>query len=270
MLERALSDDPQVRLGVAPHSLRAVGPERLRDVIAHVRARDQAAPIHIHVAEQQAEVDESLAWSGRRPVAWLLDNAQVTPAWTLVHATHIDGDERAGIVRSGAVVGLCPTTEANLGDGIFPAEAFLRDGGRFGIGSDSNVAVDAAEELRWLEYGQRLFARRRAVLGDARTPAVGARLYRDALAGGAQALARPIGRIAPGMRADLVVLDPARDPALEGAQGDDLLDRYVFAVGRAAVRNVIVGGRRLVHDGRHADEAAIERRHRATLQALFR
>jgi formimidoylglutamate deiminase len=268
-LERTLRDDPQLRLGVAPHSLRAVGPQRLRDVLAHVTERDPRAPIHIHIAEQQVEVDESVAWSGLRPVAWLLRNADVTQAWTLVHATHVDGDELAGTVRSAAIVGLCPTTEANLGDGVFPAERFLRDGGRFGIGSDSNVTVDVAEELRLLEYGQRLTSQRRAVLGDEGTPHVGARLYRDALAGGAQSLARPIGAIAAGMRADIVVVDPGRDPAMEGAAGDDLLDRLVFASGARSVRDVIVGGRRLVHDGHHPDEAAIERRYRATLRTLF-
>jgi formimidoylglutamate deiminase len=268
-LERSLRDDPQLRLGVAPHSLRAVGSQRLLEILAHVSARDPRAPIHIHVAEQQAEVDDCVAWSGLRPVAWLLRNAPVTESWTLVHATHVDGGELAGIVDSGAVAGLCPTTEANLGDGVFPAEQFLRDGGRFGIGSDSNVTIDVAEELRLLEYGQRLTARRRAVLGDERAPHVGARLYRDALAGGARSLARAIGALAPGTRADIVVLDSGRDAVLEGASGDDLLDRYVFASGARAVRDVIVGGRRLVHDGHHADEARIEQRYRSTVRTLF-
>ncbi len=255
VLAAAFNDDPQMRLGVAPHSLRAVTPRELDEVVRHVTAADRQTPVHIHIAEQQAEVDACIAWCGERPIAWLLGHTDVSAAWCLVHATHADATELAAIARREAVVGLCPTTEANLGDGIFPAERFRQAGGRFGVGSDSNVTLDVAEELRWLEYGQRLTSQRRAVLGDEGTPHVGARLYRDALAGGAQSLARPIGAIAAGMRADIVVVDPGRDPAMEGAAGDDLLDRLRLCVGRASVARTSSSGRWQsasgVHDGHH-------------------
>ncbi|WP_456425137.1 formimidoylglutamate deiminase [Rhodocaloribacter sp.] len=253
--------DPQLRVGLAPHSLRAVTPEMLRDALAVLDALDPNAPVHIHVAEQTKEVADCLAWSGKRPVAWLLDAMPVSERWCLIHATHVTPGETAALAASGAVAGLCPTTEADLGDGLFPAPAFLRHGGRFGIGSDSHTRVSPSDELRMLEYGQRLMRRRRNVLRREGFASVGLGLYGAALEGGAQALGRPVGRIAPGCRADLVVLD-AEHPLLYGKTGDDVVDTFVFSGGCELVRDVIVGGRHVVRDGRHEREDAVAARYR--------
>ncbi len=250
---------PHVRLGVALHSLRAVTPAALRAALDAAHGLDATAPVHIHVAEQVREVEESLAWCGQRPVAWLLDHVDVDARWCLVHATHVNDAELEGIVASGAAVGLCPTTEANLGDGVFPAVALLRAGGCFGIGSDSNVSVSPREELRLLEYGQRLVHRGRALLADAPNASVGASLYHRALAGGAQALGRACGAVAPGYRADLVVLD-VEEPTLVGRDGDALLDAFVFAGNDNPVSDVMVGGRWLVRGRRHLNEEEIGER----------
>jgi len=252
-LRRAHSDDPQIRIGVAPHSLRAVSPEALAALVAGVQADDEMAPIHIHAAEQQREVEDCLAWSGFRPVEWLLGEAPVDGRWCLVHATHMTEAETRALAASDAVAGLCPTTEANLGDGLFRLPDYLGSGGKLGIGSDSNVSVSPIEELRWLEYGQRLGRQERLVAASEDTPSTGARLFTRALAGGAQALGRPIGRIEPGHRADLLVLDPEH-PNLIGRSGDGLMDSLVFAGNRNPVRDVVVGGRRVIRDGRHAAE----------------
>ncbi|ALG73533.1 N-formimino-L-glutamate deiminase [Azospirillum thiophilum] len=246
------------RTGLALHSLRAVSPDAMAAALDGLAALDPAAPVHIHVAEQTAEVESCLAWSGRRPVEWLLDRGWPGPSWCLVHATHVTPDEVAGLAASGAVAGLCPTTEADLGDGLFPARDFLAQGGRFGIGSDSQVIIDAAEELRLLEFGQRLAERRRNLLAREPGASTGAALYRAAVAGGGQALGlpEPAGGLAMGQRADLVVLDPD-DPRLYGRSDDTLLDSYVFTGARGAVRDVVAGGRLVVRDGRHVDADAI-------------
>nr|XP_061808142.1 formimidoylglutamate deiminase-like [Nerophis lumbriciformis] len=217
--------DQQTAVGIAPHSLRAVGEELLGEVLA---AWGERGPIHIHVAEQLPEVEDCLAWSGQRPVEWLFDRAAVDELWCLIHATHLDDDELSRLAASGAVVGLCPTTEANLGDGLFRAVEYLRVGGRLGIGSDSHISTSPAEELRWLEYGQRLRHHGRNLLTGGRDRSTGRSLYQQALAGGAQACGRPIGRIAPGCRADLVVLDTDH-PLLAGRRGDAWLDSWIFA-----------------------------------------
>jgi formimidoylglutamate deiminase len=248
--------DSRIRLGVAPHSLRAVPPAALRDAIAQLDRLDPAAPIHIHAAEQTREVEDCIAWSGRRPVQWLLDEAGVGPRWTLIHSTHMTAEETRRLGASGAVAGLCPTTEADLGDGYFPLMDYLAVNGKFGIGSDSNVGVAPAEELRWLEYGHRLNRRKRNLVPAAAGQSIGAALWRHALAGGAQALAQPIGALAAGCRADLLVLD-RHHPALAGRGGDTLLDALVFAGGTAAIRHVMVGGRWMVRDGRHPLEERI-------------
>jgi len=266
-LARDHRGDPDVRVGIAPHSLRAVTPDLLGQVIAGFEAIDPAAPIHIHIAEQVREVEECLAWSGERPVAWLLGQHAVGPRWCLVHATHMTEAETRALGASGAVAGLCPTTEANLGDGLFPLAAYLDAGGALGIGSDSHVSVSPVEELRWLEYGQRLALRRRNVAASAAVPNVGARLYRLALAGGARACARPIGAIAPGHRADLVVLD-ADHPLLAGRGGDTLLDAYVFAGNDRVVRDVMVGGVWRVRNGRHVRAEETRAAYRAAIAAL--
>lgn len=239
-------------LGLCFHSLRAVTPDQLTTVLA---AEDGARPIHIHIAEQQKEVDDCLAWSGRRPLQWLYEHAPVDPRWCLVHATHAEADEVQAMARSGAVAGLCLTTEANLGDGIFPAVDFLARGGRLGIGSDSHVSVSVVEELRWLEYGQRLRDQRRNRLYRPEQPQVGRTLFDAALAGGAQALGQPVGALAVGSRADWIVLD-GTDPYLATAEGDALLNRWLFAGGDRQVRDVMVGGRWVVRNGHHPAEEA--------------
>lgn len=261
--------NPQIRIGIAPHSLRAVTAETLKEVIAGIDAMDSAAPVHIHIAEQVKEVEDCRAWSHQRPVEWLLNNVAVGPRWCLVHATHMTEGETGRLARTGTTVGLCPTTEGNLGDGFFQAPEFLCNGGVFGIGSDSHISVSPLEELRWLEYGQRLLHRRRNVLasGGNHSPSVGAALFRQALAGGRQALGRPIGRLEAGCRADLIVID--RDqPNLIGKSGDQLLDALVFAGNCNPVRDVMVGGRWVVVEGRHAAEGAILEKYRATLLQL--
>jgi len=272
---------PLLRVGIALHSLRAVAPGALDEVLAWRAATDPQCPVHIHVAEQPREVAECQAWSGRRPVEWLLERGVVDAHWCLVHATHMTGEETHALARSGAVVGLCPTTEANLGDGLFPLAEFLAEGGRIGIGSDSHVSVSPVEELRWLEYGQRLATGRRNVAATAAEPHCGARLFRAALAGGARALgqapARDRARDQARDRARDRTRDPATDlatasgwplddaieldtshPLLAGSAGDERLDRLVFAGNRPLVRNVYVGGREVVSEGRHplAAEAA--------------
>ena len=259
----ALTALPDAVLGLAPHSLRAVTPEQLAELIA----LDPACPFHLHIAEQSAEVGDCLAWSGARPVQWLLDHAPVDQRWCLVHATHITPTESAALAASGAVVGLCPITEANLGDGLFPAPAYLAAGGRFGIGSDSNVLIDAAEELRWLEYGQRLAGQARNLFAAAGGGSTGAALVRGALAGGAQALGTA-AEIAVGASADFVTLD-RQHPSFTGASGDGWLDRWIFAAGRAGVDTVWRRGRCVVTGGRHIAREAITARYRTTLPRLL-
>lgn len=247
-LRREESDT--LRIGVAFHSLRAVAPEAIEEVLAWRAGAAPGSPVHIHVAEQLQEVHECETWSRRRPVEWLLDHGFVDEHWCLVHATHMSEAEIRSLAATGAVVGLCPTTEANLGDGLFPLADFLAAGGRIGIGSDSHVSVSPVEELRWLEYGQRLLLGRRNVAASATEPHSGARLVRAALAGGSRALGQQTGSIAAGHPADLVELN-ADHPLLRGGDGDELLDRLVFAGNRPLVANVMVAGRQVVRDGRH-------------------
>ncbi len=262
-------NNSQIRIGIAPHSLRAVTAETLKEAVVGLNEFDDKAPIHIHIAEQVKEVEDCRAWSNQRPVEWLLHHQPVGPRWCLVHATHMTEGETARLARTGAVVGLCPTTEGNLGDGVFQGPEYLRNGGVFGIGSDSHISVSPFEELRWLEYGQRLLHRRRAVLaaGGNQSPSVGAAVYRAALAGGAQALGRPIGKLAAGCRADLIVIDTEK-PALIGKSGDVLLDAVVFAGNENPVRDVMVGGRWAVAEGHHVAEQAVLKRYRAVLAEL--
>ena len=265
------ANDPQIRIGMALHSLRAATPELMAETVARLDALDGAAPVHIHIAEQRREVDECLAWSGARPVEWLLANAAVSRRWCLVHATHMSGEETLALARSGAVAGLCPTTEANLGDGLFPLFTYMAAGGALGVGSDSQISVSPVEELRWLEYGQRLLSQRRNIapvggsVGEGQS--VGAGLWRAALAGGAQALGRPIGALETGARADLLVLD-GNHPLLAGRAQDLLLDSLVFSGNANPLRDVMVGGRWVVRDGHHHDEEAIAARYRKTVAAL--
>jgi formimidoylglutamate deiminase len=243
-LRRDFAGDPDVVAGACAHSLRAVTPDELR---ALVDGSPRDVPMHLHAAEQMREVAAE-GTLGARPVAWLLANHDVGPRWCLVHATHLDDAERAGLARSGAVAGLAPTTEANLGDGFFPLGAYRAEGGSIGIGSDSNVSVSPPEELRWLEYGQRLAAQRRVVAATDAGASCGETLYATAAAGGARACGFAAGALRPGLRADLVVLD-ARAERLAGAPPEELLDRYVFASDRAAPRHVMVRGHWRVRDG---------------------
>jgi len=255
---------PDANLGVAPHSLRAATPEQL----ARITPLAGDGPIHIHVAEQMREVHDCLAWSGRRPVDWLLDHADVDARWCLVHATHMNEEETVRLAVSGAAVGLCPITEANLGDGVFPAARFLDEGGVFGIGSDSNVLIDAAEELRLLEYGQRLTRLARNVATAQGRPSTGAVLFAGALKGGARALGQAQAGLAVGAAADIVALD-AEHPSLVARSGDALLDAWIFASRGGAVERVWRGGRKVVEAGRHVDKAAITRRYRQTLTKVL-
>jgi formimidoylglutamate deiminase len=267
-LREATADDPQRRVGIAPHSLRAVPDDVLRRALAATFAVDPTMPVHIHVAEQTREVRECLEWCGERPVRHLLETAEVNAQWCVIHATHMDDGEVVDLAGSGAVAGLCPTTEANLGDGLFDLGGWLAAGGAFGIGSDSHVSISPVEELRWLEYGQRLATLRRLVAASEAEPHSGARLWKAALAGGAQALGRRIGALAPGHRADLIRLDPDH-PSLFGRQGDLLLDGLVFSGNANPVRDVMVGGSWLVRDGRHPDRERIAGRYRRALAALL-
>ena len=260
--------DANVRIGLAAHSLRAVPEGALRDAVAGLRALDDAAPVHIHIAEQMREVEECLAWSGQRPVAWLLDHQPLDARWCLVHATHVDAAETARLIASSAVVGLCPTTEANLGDGIFPFAEYVATG-NWGIGSDSHVSVSPVEELRLLEYGQRLVTRERNVAGRPSAGSSGRALWEGAVRGGALAMGRKLGTLAPGSRADLVVLDDAA-ATLYGRRGDSLIDALVFAGNVNPVRDVMVGGNWVVREGRHVREDAILRRFKATITRLGR
>ena len=246
-----------VRIGCAMHSLRAVPPAAMRDVLAGLPGDSR---IHIHIAEQTAEVDECVALRGARPVQWLLDNAEVDARWTLVHATHLDDAEVQGIAGSGATVAICTTTEANLGDGLFPLRDYLDAGGRWGVGSDSQSSVSPVEELRWLEYGQRLCAQRRNIASSLRVPSVGATLMDGVVASAADSTGFA--------HADRIVLE-ADAPILAGATAADVIDRWIFSGNANAVRDVEVAGVRVVEDGRHHDREAIAARYRRAMTALL-
>jgi formiminoglutamate deiminase len=253
---------PDGALGAAPHSLRAVAPDAIRAVAAAC----PEGPLHIHAAEQTIEVEEVLAWLGRRPVEVLLQDVGLDPRWCLIHATHMTPAETEGLARAGAVAGLCPVTEADLGDGIFPGPGFLAAGGRLGVGTDSNVRIGLADELRQLEYSQRLAQRERNVMAGPGV-SVGTSLYARALAGGAQALGRDAGVIRAGAWADLVALD--RDhPSLAPLVDDQLVDGWIFAAPREVVREVWSAGRPVVRDGAHVARPALEAAWRATMADL--
>jgi formimidoylglutamate deiminase len=244
-------------VGIAPHSLRATDKAALIQAVSHVRALDPNAPVHIHIAEQQKEVDDSLAHSGERPVQWLLNNMQLDAHWCLIHATHITEIERAGIIESQAIAGICPTTEANLGDGIFPTTEFLLEGGTFAIGSDSHISVNPVEELRWLEYAQRLTKHQRAILATPEQASVGQHLWQSAAQGGAQSTNSNCGELALGKQADLLVLS-ALQTRLYANKPQHLLDSLVFASGQNPISDVMVNGQWVVQNQQHAlqDHAA--------------
>ncbi|CAN7606109.1 formimidoylglutamate deiminase [Mesorhizobium sp. LjRoot246] len=251
----------QAVVGVAPHSLRAATPEELAEVAEMV----PDGPIHIHIAEQVKEVEDCLAWSGARPVEFLLGHAKVDKRWCLIHATHMTDAETVAMAKSGAIAGLCPITEANLGDGTFAAPLFREHGGRFGIGSDSNVLIGLPDELRQLEYSQRLAHRARNVLAVA-GGSTGRALFDAALDGGRVALGAGASRIAIGASADLVSLD-AKNSSLAGKSGDAILDAWIFANG-SKVDCVWVHGLKQVSGGRHVKREAIAGRFRSVMTAL--
>lgn len=248
VIARQLAGQPLQNQGLCFHSLRAVELGQMQQILA---ASDQTLPVHIHIAEQQKEVNDCLAWSGQRPVAWLYEHLPVDSRWCLVHATHLDREELEQLARSKAVAGLCPTTEANLGDGIFPGDSYLHHQGRWGIGSDSHVSLNVVEELRWFEYGQRLRDQRRNRLTTPEQPAVADVLYQQALRGGAQACGTAIGKLVVGYRADWLVLD-GDDPYLASAPDASILNRWLFAGGKEQIRDVFVAGRQVIEQGSHA------------------
>jgi formiminoglutamate deiminase len=260
---------PDAVVGVAPHSLRAATVEEIARIAPlAVDAAGVRGPLHIHIAEQAREVADGLAAHGATPIAWLMDHLDVGPGWSLVHATHASPAEAARIARAGAVVVLCPITEANLGDGLFAAGSFLRQGGAMAIGSDSNVLIDAAEELRCLEYGQRLAGQARNVLAADDRPSVGGRRFAAASLGGSRSLGVPPPALAPGAPLDLVGLDGG-SAALIGRRGDALLDGWIFAARRGVVDSVWRRGRKVVAQGRHLAAGPILERYRRVLGRLL-
>jgi formimidoylglutamate deiminase len=252
------------RIGLAPHSLRAVPPASLARAVTGFR-QTSLGPIHIHVAEQTAEVEACTRVLGAPPAAWLLDHAPVDKSWCLIHATHATTPEIAAIARTGAVIGLCPSTEADLGDGIFRFTDSQHAGTAFGIGTDSNTALDALGELRLLEYAQRLHGRRRNVAAY-RGPHSGRALWQAAAAGGAQACGRQAGAIAAGRRADFIALSPTAESCLLGP--DFVLDAAMFAAPKTCVRDVMASGVWVIRDGMHPNEAAINKAYGKALKTL--
>lgn len=249
-------------IGVAPHSLRAVSEDALRAVVAIQESR----PIHIHIAEQQAEIDEVSAFYAARPVEWLLSQFHVDSRWCLIHATHMKPYETAGLAKSGATAGLCPITEANLGDGIFNGQSFFANNGSFGVGSDSNVRISLNEELRMLEYSQRLKTQNRVIFatGD---KSCGRVLLEHSALGGARALGRKTGSIEVGNYADLLSLD-INNIDLQGKKGDELLDSFIFSGGDNLVTDVWAAGRHLVRNGKHIHHEQISSAYRETISQL--
>jgi formimidoylglutamate deiminase len=247
----------RAHVGIAPHSLRAVTQQELRSLLSAV---GDGVPIHIHVSEQQREVNECVRRYGSKPVAWLFTNARISGSWTFVHATHVDPMEMHELARSQAVVALCPSTEANLGDGIFPADGFVRAGGQFAIGSDSHVTIDPAEELRLLEYGQRLAREERTILGNG--------IYASAARAGAQSLGIAAGAIEKGKRADFVTLDLS-NPVFAARDASTFFDAWIFGGARNVIKDVVAAGSHVVHDGRHRSAETVSRRYVEVMRRLF-
>ncbi len=272
LVEKLLTEirgETNINLGIGLHSLRAVKPSTLVEIATWAGHAMADQPVHIHIAEQEREVRECLEHHGARPVEWLLGNVDVGQNWCLVHATHMIGKEIKALAKSGAVAGLCPTTEANLGDGFFELSLWLGQGGPLGVGSDANLSTSPVEELRLLEYGSRLRERRRLVSTSPEHPGTGAFLWSAAVRGGARALGRKSGTIAEGNRADLLNLD-SDHPALCAASGEDILGAFIFGPSQGAIRDVFVGGKRVIEDGRHGQETQISARYRKTVKSLFK
>ncbi|MFV2001768.1 MAG: formimidoylglutamate deiminase, partial [Paracoccaceae bacterium] len=258
---------PDACVGIAPHSLRATSPADLQALLA----AHPTGPVHIHIAEQRREVADISAWLGARPVQWLLDNQPVDKRWCLIHATHMQNSETVAMAGTGAVAGLCPITEANLGDGVFDGAVYLQNGGAFGIGSDSNVRISLTEELRTLEYSQRYRDMARNVLaseGSTGESSTGETIYLGAARGGAQALGRNSGVIRAGSLADLVAIDRSH-PALCALSDTQLLDGLIFAASDAAITDLWSAGRHRVQQGRHIARDQILRNYRKTIDELL-
>ena len=238
-------------VGVAPHSLRAVEVSDLPEMLAMI----QSGPVHLHISEQPAEVGECLDHCGCTPIQLLSEHVQLDRRWCLIHATHATEAELEIMAASDAVVGLCPTTEADLGDGLFPVRQFLDAGGVYAIGSDSNLVTDAASELRLLDWGQRLRLNQRNVLCD-EGEHIGRRLWQDTARFGAQALGQPVGELAVGRRADWVVLDSTHS-LLAALDADQQLDTFIFSAAQDLVDQVWVSGRMQVTGGRHAGRESL-------------
>ncbi|RCW99611.1 formimidoylglutamate deiminase [Marinomonas foliarum] len=248
------SNDVRHKLGICFHSLRAVTKEQIETVLESL---NKSMPIHIHIAEQQKEVQDCLNWSGLRPVQWLHNEIGLDERWCLVHATHLDNSELNAIASSNSVAGLCPTTEANLGDGIFPAVAYENAKGRWGIGSDSHVSLSVIEELRSLEYSQRLRDQQRNRLHCAAQNHIGDHLFQQALLGGNQACDVSLG-LALGNRADFMVLD-SKHPFIDASESKDLLNRWVFACNENLIKDVFVAGQQVICDFKHEYEESSQK-----------
>jgi formimidoylglutamate deiminase len=258
-------ENDMLRIGCALHSLRAVPPDAMREVVA---ALPPDSRIHIHIAEQLGEVQDCLALRNARPVEWLLDNAAVDARWTLVHATHLTAGETLGIARSGATVAICTTTEGNLGDGLFPLRDYLDANGAWGVGSDSHISVSPIEELRWLEYGQRLATHHRNIAVRPESSSVGETLVHCVMASAGASTGHRIGTLGVGEHADYLVLD-ADAPQFAGVQARDAIDRWIFSGNRNLVRDVFVAGHQVVSNGLHRDRDAIAMRYREAMQVLL-
>ena len=265
----AQQENVELNIGMAMHSLRAVSADALLTIVDYCTRSFAAHPMHIHVAEQEREVEECLATHAQRPVQWLFNHVDINETWCLVHATHVNPDELHSMASSDCVVGLCPSTEANLGDGIFPLGQYSATGGCFGIGSDSHASVSPVEELRWLEYAQRLLMHERNVSSTDNNPHCGWQLWNQALKGGARACGRNIGSIEAGKRADLLVLDD-QNPMLHAKQAEYALDSLVFSGNQGLVRDVMVGGKWRVKERVHEKEESITPAFNKLMQELLK
>ena len=264
---RYCSHQSQHSVGMALHSLRAVPASSMTEVISHFKDRAHSCPIHIHIAEQTQEVEQSIKALGKRPVEWLLDKYDIDKQWCLIHATHMTPKETAQVAKSGATVVICPTTEANLGDGLFPLRQYLDDGGQIAIGSDGNTCTNPMEELRWLEYGQRLLSRTRNVASDDRERHTGTNLYSHCLEGGARSIGQKTGALKLGGRADLIVLDD-NSADLANIAADSILDVLIFGTSQSLIKDVMVNGTWKITNYHHADEERIRNTFISATKAL--
>ncbi|PHS14440.1 MAG: formimidoylglutamate deiminase [Kangiella sp.] len=267
-LNKNYSNRSNFKLGIAPHSLRAVSREQLNEIIPFIRQLNPKAPIHIHIAEQLKEVDDCLVFYKQRPVEWLLNNFEMDEHWCLIHATHLTEQEIKNTANSGAVVGICPLTEANLGDGIFPTAEFSKFGGKFAIGSDSHIGINVAEELRLLEYAQRLIKHQRAVMVDDNCKSVGQYIFTKTCKDGASSLNQNAGEIAVGRDANFLVLDE-NEPSLFSKKDSFILDASIFACNQLPVKDVYVAGEKVIENGHHRLQEEAKKQYRKVLKKLI-